>query len=115
MQDTRGFVERFYERLAAGDVAGLAALYTPDAEIIRYDAVATTPEQVTAYFEGFLGRHTGARLQSVDQLREADDVLMWDARVETDAGILQVVHVVVFDDDGLVRRHIPGIRGYWGR
>jgi predicted SnoaL-like aldol condensation-catalyzing enzyme len=115
MSDTRGFLERFYERLGAGDVAGLTALYGPDAEIIRYDAVATTSEEVAAYFEGFLSRHPGASLQSVDQVRDADDVLMWDALVDTDAGVLQVVNVVVFDDDGLVRRHIPGIRGYWGR
>ena len=111
----RGLIDRYYERLAARDLPGLVALYADGAEIVRYDGVASTPEEIGAYLQGFLDRHTGARLRSIDQMREADDVVMWDALVDTDRGILQTVHVVVMDDDGLIRRHIPGIRGYWGQ
>lgn len=109
------FVERFYTLLGAGDVDGVVGLYGDGAEIIRYDGVAADPEQIGDYFRGYLGRHPGFGLRQIDQFREVDDVLMWDALVDTDNGILQAVHVVVLGDDGLIRRHIPGIRGYWGQ
>ncbi len=115
MSTKHAFVERFYELLAVGDIDGVLALYEPDGEIIRYDGVADTPEQIADYFRDFLARNPGLALRSVDQLREADDVLMWDALVETEHGLLQTVHVIVFGDDGAVRRHIPGLRGYWGQ
>ncbi len=41
--------------------------------------------------------------------------MMWDALVDTDNGVLQTMHVVVFTDDGSIHRHIPGLRGYWGQ
>lgn len=109
------FVERFYTLLGAGDVDGVVGLYADDGEVIRYDGVADTPEEIADYVSGYLARHPGFTLRSVDQLREADDVLMWDALVDTDHGILQTVHVIVFAEDGSIRRHIPGIRGYWGQ
>lgn len=111
----RDLVDTYYARLAEGDVAGLVAMYGDGAEIVRYDGVAGTPQAIGDYFTGFLDRHRAAHLRSIDQWREADDVIMWDALVDTEAGILQTVHVVVVDDDGLIRRHIPGVRGYWGQ
>lgn len=107
-------IERYYELLAERDLDSLLALYTDDAEIIRYDGVASTPDELRNYFEQHLERHPGLRLRQIVQVREADDVLMWDALVDTEHGIAQVVHVVVVDDDGRFRRHIPGLRGYWG-
>ena len=111
----RDLVDRYYARLAEGDVAGLVAMYGDGAEIVRYDGDAGTPDEIGAYFSAFFDRHRAARLRSIDQWREADDVIMWDALVDTEGGILQTVHVVVVDDDGLIRRHIPGVRGYWGQ
>ncbi len=108
-------VDRFYALLGSGDVDGLVGLYAGDGEVIRYDGVADTPDQIAEYFRDHLGHHPGFTLRSIDQLREADDVLMWDALVDTDHGVLQTVHVVVFDGDGAIHRHIPGIRGYWGQ
>ena len=115
MGSGRDFVDRFYTLLAAGDIDAVVGLYADDGEIIRYDGVADTPEEIAEYLRGYLARHPGFTLRSVDQLREEDDVLMWDALVDTDNGILQTVHVVVFADDGTIHRHIPGIRGYWGQ
>lgn len=109
------FIERFYALLGAGDVDGVVALYGDGGEIIRYDGVADTPEQIRDYLRAFLDRNPGFTLQSVDQMREADDVLMRDALVDTEHGLLQTVHVMVFDGEGAIRRHIPGIRGYWGQ
>ncbi len=109
------FLDKYYALLAAGDVDGFADLYAPDAEIVRYDGVATGREAIVDYVRTYLGQHPGFTLRSVDALRAADDVLMWDAMVDTDNGILQVVNVIVFGDDGSVHRHIPGLRGYWGK
>lgn len=109
------FVERYYALLSEGDIDGVVALYAEGAEIIRYDGVAATPAEIAEYFAGFRVRHPNAALRSVDQLREEDDVLMWDALVDTAHGLLQAVHVVIFDGHGKVRRHIPGMRGYWGQ
>ena len=111
----REFVDRYYSFLAERDIDGIATLYDDDAEIVRYDGVAATIDEIRAYHESYLARNGSIRLQSVDQLREADDVLMFDALVDTDLGVLQAVHVIVFDPNGKVRRHIPGMRGFWGQ
>lgn len=114
MSHATTLIERYYELLASGDVDELLTMYAEDAEIVRYDGVATTTAELRHYFEQHLERHPGLRLRQIVQVREADDVLMWDALVDTDNGIAQMVHVVILDDDGRFRRHIPGMRGYWG-
>jgi hypothetical protein len=108
------FVERFYRLLGAGDVEGVVGLYGPNGEIVRYDGVDAGPTDIAAYFHRFLGQNPGFSMREIYEFRDADDVLMWDALIDTDNGVLQTVHVMILDDDGLIRRHIPGVRGYWG-
>lgn len=115
MSNGAEFVERFYGLLGAGDLDGVVELYEADAEIVRYDGVADNRSAIRAYFRNFLMHHPGFTLRQIDALREADDVLMWDALVDTENGVLMTVHVVVFGGEGKIRRHIPGVRGYWGR
>jgi len=112
--DIPDLVNEYYRLLGTGDIAGLVGLYGTDAEIIRYDGLARTPDDIASFFRLFLAKYPGVSLRSVDQLTQAADVLMWDALVDTDAGVLQTVDVVVLDDAESIRRHIPGIRGYWG-
>lgn len=107
-------IERYYELLANGDLDGLLAMYADDAEIVRYDGVATTPEELREYHEQHRRRHPGLRLFQIDRVLVADDIVMWDAMLDTEAGYLQVAHVVVLDESGRFRRHMPGVRGYWG-
>jgi hypothetical protein len=107
-------IDRFYELLEAGRADALAMLYAPNGEIVRYDRVARTPAEIEAYYEQLLADHPGMRLQQVDRIRHADDVMLWDAVLETDAGMLQTIDVVVLDGDGRIHRHIPGLRGFWG-
>lgn len=109
------FLDRYYDLLGAGDVDGFVALYADDAEIVRYDGVAEGRDAIADYVREYLNRHPGFTLRSIDALRDADDVVMWDALVDTDNGVIQVVNVVVFDDGGLIHRHIPGLRGFWGK
>lgn len=114
MNTAQKVIERYYELLGAGDIDQVLAMYTDDAEIVRYDGVYRTREELRTYFEEHLARFPGLRLRQVDQVRSADDVLMWDALVDTDHGIAQVTHVAIVDQDGRIRRHMPGMRGYWG-
>ena len=114
METVRLFVDRYYELLAAGDVDRLAMLYADEAEIVRYDGVARTPGEIHSYFGDYLGKRPGLKLRQIDQLRRAEDVLLWDAMLDSDAGVLQTVEVMILDEDGRIRRHIPGFRGYWG-
>lgn len=114
METARLFVDRYYELLAAGDVERLAMLYADEAEIVRYDGVAKTGDEIRAYFHEYLDQRPGLKLRQIDQLRRAEDVLLWDAMLDSDGGVLQTVEVMILDDDGRIRRHIPGFRGYWG-
>lgn len=111
----RALVDRYYELLGEGDVAGVTALYSVGAQVIRFGGVAATPAEITSYVEGFLDRNRNCSLRSIDQFRETDDVVMWDAMLATDDGMLQSTHVVVLDADGAIRRHVPSISGYWGK
>ena len=102
------FVDRFYELLGRRDVDGVVGLYGPGAEIVRYDGVAATPADIRGYFTRLLEQHPGFTLRQIVEFRDADDVLMWDALIDTDNGILQTVHVVILDEHGADRATHPG-------
>ena len=114
METARLFVDRYYELLATGDVERLAMLYADEAEIVRYDGVAKSADEIRTYFRDYLEQRPGLKLRQIDQLRRAEDVLLWDAMLDSDVGVLQTVEVMILDEDGRIRRHIPGFRGYWG-
>lgn len=115
METTPAIIERFYELIETGDVDRLVMLYAANGEIIRYDGVAASSDEIRGYYRDYLARHPGSTLRQIDKIQSAGDVLMWDALVDSDAGLRQTIDVVILDDDGLIRRHIPGFRGYWGR
>lgn len=114
MDTTDEVIERYYDLLASGDLDGVVALYADDAEIVRYDGVTSGRDAIRGYHERRLRRLPGFGLRMIVQRRATDDVLMWDALVDSDHGIAQFAHVVVLDEAGRFRRHIPGLRGYWG-
>lgn len=114
METARLFAHRYYELINDGDLERLAMLYADDGEIIRYDGVADTPVTIADYYRRKLTEHPGLKLRQIDRIRRADDVLMWDALVDSDEGVLQTVEVMFLDEDGRIKRHIPGFRGYWG-
>lgn len=114
MSRGRSLIDRYYELLGACDVAGLTGLYGDGAQIVRFDQVAATSDEIAAFLDAFLRRHRNCSLRSIDQFRETDDIVMWDAMLDTDDGVLQSTHVVVLATDGTIHRHIPHVRGYWG-
>lgn len=107
-------VDRFYRLMANEDFGALVDTYDPDAQIIRFDGTARGPDEIAAFLRATRQRHAPYELSSVDQLTESGGILMWDAMVDTHNGLLLTTEVFVFGGNKIVR-HIPGIRGYWGR
>ena len=107
-------VDRFGKLMADGDTTTLADMYSADAKIVLYYGVASGRAEVEQMLAASLRSHGRYDVLSIDQFQHDGDVVMWDATVETETGPLQTTHVVVLDDDGRIRRHVPGIRGYWG-
>ena len=114
---TRGqeLIDRYYATMAAGDVEALAELYSSDALVIRFDGTSTGIVEILEFLSKLHAEYGQYESHSLDQVTESGDVLMWDALVTTSNGVLQVTEVLVLDDDGKIRRHIPGFRGYWGK
>ena len=112
--ETRTITDAFYAAVAAQDAAAIRALYTDAAQLVRFDGAATGVDEIVDFWTTTRLRHAPYELRSIDQYTESADVIMWDALVTTDRGILQTTEVLVIDD-GKIARHIPGIRGYWGQ
>ena len=100
--------------MSRGDVDTLANMYAADAEVVVYHRVAVGRDEIRELLSTSLAAHGLYRVISVDQFQDTGDIVMWDATVERDEGILETTHIVILDDVGLIRRHIPRIRGYWG-
>lgn len=112
----RQLADRFYELLGSPiEPEALAAIYAPEALVIRFNGTSSGLEEISTFLSEVQERHQPYKISSIDQLTDVDDVLMWDALVETDNGLLETTEVLVLDDDGRIVRHVPGIRGYWGQ
>ncbi|MDJ0925304.1 MAG: nuclear transport factor 2 family protein [Acidimicrobiia bacterium] len=109
----RDLVNRF-GKLSDGDIDGLADLYAADAKVVLFWRVASGREEIRQFLASRLAAHGRYDVISVDQFQDAGDVVMWDATVETEVGPLQTTHVIVLNAAGLIQRHVPGIRSYWG-
>ena len=107
-------VGRLFEALAARDLDAVAALYAPDADVVRYDGAAVGVDEIRTFYERYLENHGQYSLDQIVQFANLDDVVIWDAMVSTDHGKLLTYDVAILDDHGAILRHIPAIRGYWG-
>ncbi len=112
--DARATVEKLLAALAEGDLDTVAALYAHDAELVRYDGAAKGPAEIQAFYERYLANHGRYDLEQIVDFRAVDDVVIWDALVDTDAGQLMSYDVAILDDTGRIARHVPAIRGYFG-
>ncbi len=108
-------VNEYSKALAARDVTRAVQLYAADAVVVRYEGIARGHEAIRAFLVGLLSAHDRFELVSIDQIQGSEDTLIWDSTRETGAGMLQETNMVVFDEDGLISRHVPLIRGYWGK
>ena len=107
-------INRFYAALAANDIPALVELYSPDARVIRFNSTSKGAAEIADHFAEMRAEHEPYILQSLDQMTTSGDVVMWDALVNTSKGVLETVEVLVLDADGKIRRHVPGLLGYWG-
>lgn len=107
-------VDRMGDLMSTGDVSALVEMYAPDAETVLYHRVAVGRDEIRDLLATSLGSHGLYNVVSIDQYQDTGDIVMWDATVEREEGVQETTHIVILDDDGLIRRHIPRIRGYWG-
>ena len=110
----RDLVDRYGELMSEGDVDALAELYAADAKLVLFNRGMSGRQEIRQFLARRLESHGGYRVVSMDQFQDAGDVVIWEATVEVEIGFLQTTHVVILNDEGLIQRHIPGIRGYWG-
>ena len=110
----RDLVDRINALMSEGDVEALCDLYAADAQMVLYYRVASGRDEIRALLASSLESHGVYDVISVDQFQDTGDIVMWDATVERDEGILEATHILILDADGLIYRHIPRIRGYWG-
>ena len=59
MHNAPAIIDRFYELLKVHDASTLAMLYASDAEIIRYDGVASGRREIEVYYRGYLAGRPG--------------------------------------------------------
>jgi hypothetical protein len=110
----RDLVDHINELMSEKDVEALGDLYAADAQMVLYYRVASGRDEIRRLLASSLESHGVYDVISVDQFQDTGDIVMWDATVERDAGILEATHILILDTDGLIHRHIPRIRGYWG-
>ena len=110
----RELVDTFGKLMSEGDLDALAHLYALDAKVVLFHRVASGRSEIRDLLASRLAAHGRYHVISVDQFQDAGDVVMWDATVETETGPLQTTHVAVLNTEGLIERHFPAIRGYWG-
>lgn len=108
-------IDRYYAAMANSDADAIGALYADDALVIRFAGSVRGRASITDFLRGVRAEHRPFALHSVTRVRAVDDIVMWDALVTTDVGVLQTTDVVVLGDDGLIDHHVLGNRGYWGR
>lgn len=105
MSETRSATEEFLEQqvalLSAGDTAGLARRYAPDATFTRFDRVAVGREQIKELFDDYL-RHK-PEISSMDGLSVGEDVILYQAAETLDGTLHTAVGTIVFRE-GLVWR-----------
>ena len=115
MADTSQLVEQYLKALGDRDVDMALSFYSDHGVIVSFEGVAEGVDQLRSFLAGFLAAYDNYDLVSIDQLRAAHDLIVWDATMETGVGLLQVTNVVMLDENGKIVRHVPSVRGYWGK
>jgi hypothetical protein len=110
----RSLAEQFGRVMAGGEIDSIVDMYASEARVISYSGIAEGHEQIRDLYRASLGFHSTYEVLTIDQFCDAVDLVMWDATVQTRAGLLQTTQIMYLDADGKIVHHVPGIRGYWG-
>lgn len=101
--DTRSLLEGQVALLEAGDAAGLARRYHPDAQILHRDGVVSGAGAIEELFtEVCAGR---PRVVSATTVARTDDTLLYDVVEDVGGEVLRIVGTFVLRD-GLIWRHV---------
>jgi ketosteroid isomerase-like protein len=95
------FLEQQVSLLGAGDTAGLAQRYAPDATFVRFDRIAVGREEIKQLFDDYLRQKPD--ISTMDALQVTDDVIFYQAAETLDGALKTAVGTLVFRD-GLVWR-----------
>lgn len=82
--------------------------YTEDAVLLRADGNIVGREALRAYFPGYLSALGGITLLSTDLFLESEDVVAFEATVETGAYGKVRVYDTWLLRDGKIARHVTG-------
>ncbi len=111
----RELVERLIDLRGSERLDDLVAMYAADAVVARHRAVAHGRDEIRSFFVGYHSAHGRFDLRTMDAITMVDDLVVFEASVDTDLGVLQIADVLVVGDDGLIARHVIGQRGFWGK
>ena len=108
MQSPRELFERQVELIEAGDLEGLLAQYDDEAVLVRFDRVVSGREALREFFAGYLAARP--RVRSVDAYADTEDVVSYQATLETASGTARGYGVFVLRE-GRIWRQIAGVVG----
>lgn len=108
MESPRDLFERQMRLIEAGDLEGLLEQYDDGAVLVRFDGVIAGREGLREFFAGYLAAEP--RVRSVDAYAETDDVISYQATVETAGGEVRGYGVFVLRD-GKIWRQVAGAVG----
>jgi ketosteroid isomerase-like protein len=97
----QSFLDQQVKLLSAGDTAGLAARYAPDAVFVRFDRVARGRDEVKDLFDSYVAENPN--ITAMDALQITEDTVFYQAAEEVDGKLTTAVGTLVFRD-GLVWR-----------
>jgi hypothetical protein len=103
----RDVFDRQLRLIEAGDLDGLLEQYDEDAVLVRFDRVAGR-EGLREFFASYLAAEP--RVRSVDAYAEADEVVSYQATLETAGGEVRGYGVFVLRD-GKIWRQVAGVFG----
>jgi hypothetical protein len=108
VESPRELFERQVELIEAGDLDGLLAQYDEDAVLVRFDRVIAGRDGLREFFAGYLAAQP--RVRSIDAYAETDDVVSYQATLETAGGEVRAYGVFVLRD-GKIWRQAAGVVG----
>jgi hypothetical protein len=108
VEPPRDVFDRQLRLIEAGDLDGLLEQYDEDAVLVRFDRVIAGREGLREFFAGYLA--AGPRVRSVEAYAETDDVVSYQATVETAGGEVRGYGVFVLRD-GKIWRQVAGVVG----
>ena len=108
MESPRDLFERQMRLIEAGDLEGLLEQYDDGAMLLRFDGVIAGRERLREFFAGYLAAEP--RVRSVDAYAETDDVVSYQATLETAGGEVRGYGVFVLRD-GKIWRQVAGVVG----